>query len=52
MLGPPTAERVPESEGMVYSPFAEGGDKKVDVRGLPSGTEVKDPYTGKTFIVP
>ncbi len=50
-FGPPTAEKVPDSEGMVYSPFAEG-QKKVDIRGLPPGTEVKDPYTGKTFIVP
>ena len=37
--------------GFVTSPY----DPKsgyVDVRGFPSGTEVKDPYTGKIFLAP
>jgi hypothetical protein len=34
----------------VNSPYGAGGI--IDVRGFPPGTEVKDPYTGKTFLVP
>jgi hypothetical protein len=41
---------VPNKQGFVTSPFA--ANKVVDVRGFPSGTEVKDPYTGKVFITP
>lgn len=42
---------VPNKPGFVTSPYApEKG--YVDVRGFPPGTEVKDPYTGKTFLVP
>lgn len=38
-------------KGFVYSPFAT--DKgEVDVEGIPAGTKVKCPYTGKTFRVP
>ena len=38
-------------KGFVYSPFAP--DKgQVDVEGIPAGTKVKCPYTGKTFRVP
>ena len=38
-------------KGFVYSPFAP--DKgQVDVDGIPAGTKVKCPYTGKTFRVP
>jgi hypothetical protein len=37
--------------GLVTSPFAQ--DKGyVDVTGFPHGTEVQDPYTGKTFLTP
>jgi hypothetical protein len=42
---------VPGKQGFVTSPFApESG--YVDVRGYPPGTEVKDPYTGKSFLTP
>lgn len=36
--------------GFVRSPFSP--DKMTDVRGYAPGTEVKDPYTGKIFLVP
>ncbi|MEY2479285.1 MAG: hypothetical protein QOI04_212 [Verrucomicrobiota bacterium] len=42
---------VPNKPGFVTSPFAPNGGY-VDVRGFPSGTEVKDPYTGKIFLTP
>src|SRR6266478_3389510 len=42
---------VPNKPGFVTSPFAPNGGY-VDVRGFPSGTEVKDPYTDKIFLTP
>ena len=42
---------VPNRAGFVTSPYAPKSGF-VDVRGFPSGTEVKDPYTGKTFLTP
>jgi hypothetical protein len=56
---PPTKSRrdmpygipVPGKPGFVTSPFAPKSGY-VDVRGFPSGTEVKDPYTGKVFLTP
>jgi hypothetical protein len=35
----------------VRNPYAPE-EGQIDVRGYPSGTEVKDPYTGKLFLVP
>jgi hypothetical protein len=41
---------VPGKQGFVRSPYSP--DKMTDVRGYAPGTEVKDPYTGKIFLVP
>lgn len=41
---------VPGKTGFVRSPYSP--DKMTDVRGYTPGTEVKDPYTGKIFLVP
>lgn len=41
---------VPGKPGFVTSPYSP--DKLTDVRGYAPGTEVKDPYTGKIFLVP
>jgi hypothetical protein len=42
---------VPNKDGFVTSPYAPS-QGVVDVRGIPSGTEVKDPFTGKIFLTP
>ena len=47
----PYAKAVPGKPGFVYSPY-DGNKGYIDVRGFPPGTEVKDPYSGKSFLVP
>ena len=47
----PTAKVVPGKPGYVFSPFDSSGGY-VDVNGYPSGSKVKDPYSGKIFLVP
>lgn len=42
---------VPGRPGFVTSPYSPKSGY-VDVRGFPSGTEVKDPYSGKIFLTP
>jgi len=46
----PYGKAVPGKPGFVTSPFSSQG--YIDARGFPPGTEVKDPYSGKTFLVP
>jgi hypothetical protein len=41
---------IPGKPHLVESPYSPG--KYVDVEGFPPGTEVKDPYTDKIFLVP
>jgi hypothetical protein len=43
---------VPGRKGMVTSPYLPEGEKYVDVSDFASGSVVKDPYTGKFFLVP
>ena len=43
---------VPGRKGMVTSPYTPEDGKYVDVTGFASGAIVKDPYTGKFFLVP
>jgi hypothetical protein len=38
-------------QGLVTSPFAPDSGY-IDVRSFPPGTEVRDPYTGKSFLTP
>lgn len=48
----PTAKPVPDRPGFVYNPFSPNSKMLLDVRGKTSGTKVKDPTSGKLFIVP
>jgi hypothetical protein len=47
----PTAKPVPGKPGYVFSPFDPSGGY-VDVTGYAAGQKVKDPYSGKIFLVP
>jgi len=42
---------VPGHKGMVTSPYSPEGNY-VDVSAFASGSDVRDPYTGKIFLVP
>jgi hypothetical protein len=48
----PTAKPVPGRPGFVYNPFNPNSKLLLDVRGKVSGAKVKDPSSGKLFIVP
>jgi hypothetical protein len=48
----PTAKRDPDKPGFVYNPFDPTANRLLDVRGKASGTKVKDPVSGRLFIVP
>jgi len=47
----PYGTPVPGKPGFVTSPHLPTAGY-VDVRGFPPGSEVKDPYSGKVFLVP
>jgi len=47
----PYGTPVPGKPGFVTSPHSPTAGY-VDVRGFPPGSEVKDPYSGKVFLVP
>ena len=48
----PYGSPVPGRKSMVTSPYTPEEGKYVDVTGFASGSVVKDPYTGKLFLVP
>jgi hypothetical protein len=50
--GFPTAVPVPNKPGFVYNPFDPTKKHILDVRGIPAGTKVTIPATGKQFVVP
>ena len=50
--GLPYGIPVPGRKVMVTSPYTPDEGKYVDVTGFASGSIVKDPYTGKFFLVP
>jgi hypothetical protein len=50
--GLPYGIPVPGRKGMVTSPYLPEEDKYIDVTDFASGSAVKDPYTGKFFLVP
>jgi hypothetical protein len=51
--GPTFGLPVPGSPGLVYPPgAAKTPENRVDVRGIPPGTKVRDPATGNIFLVP
>jgi|SRR5262249_47712326 hypothetical protein len=50
--GLPYGIPVPGRKGMVTSPYTPEDGKYIDVTAFTSGSVVKDPYTGKFFLVP
>ena len=48
----PVAKPVPNKPGFVYNPFEPNSPMLLDIRGKASGAKVKDPFSGKLFIVP
>jgi hypothetical protein len=50
--GLPVAKSVPDKPGFVYNPFDPNSKVLLDVRGKAAGTKLKDPFSGKLFIVP
>jgi hypothetical protein len=50
--GLPYGTPVPGRKGMVTSPYLPEEDKYIDVTDFAAGSAVKDPYTGKFFLVP
>jgi hypothetical protein len=48
----PTAKPVSGRPGFVYNPFDPTATRLLDVRGRQSGTKLKDPVSGKLFLVP
>lgn len=50
--GLPYGIPVPGRKGMVTSPYTPEDGKYIDVTDFGSGSVVKDPYTGKFFLVP
>jgi hypothetical protein len=47
-----TAKPVPGKPGFVFNPFDPNSKVYLDVRGIAPGTKVRDPSSGKSFIVP
>ena len=52
----PYGTPVPGRPGLVVNPYAPSNvpeqDKWLDVKGMPPGSEAKDPVSGKIFLVP
>ena len=48
----PVAKAIPNKPGFVYNPFDPNSKVLLDVRGKAAGTKLKDPFSGKLFIIP
>jgi hypothetical protein len=47
-----TAKPVIAKPGFVYNPYDPTAKDEVDVRGKTSGSKIKDPVSGRLFIIP